>query len=169
MQDSIIRLCYQRRITNLSKDAWEAGVFQSTYAEYLLQSQFYNRDKQYSRFSELIRAVPAAVKLHFLVSAAVTPFLQQLEGKVPWIRDNAGVPFFSFRQYRFEIVESDSTQEGRHEIAFWFYSEPLRWHRETGHYLLLSANSSEATEDGVPTHLVEIQPGLSIFSIKPVS
>jgi hypothetical protein len=167
MENSIIRLCSQRCIDHTSTDAWDAAAFQSTYAEYLLQSQFYNRDKQYPRFSALLKAVPAAVKLHFLVSAAITPLLQQLDGSLPWLQDNAGESYFRFKQYRFEVLESDVKQPALHRLAIWFYSEPMRWHAQTGNYLLVSAVNHEPGEEGFRTHLIGLPTGLSIYSFKP--
>lgn len=168
MQDSIIRLCYQRCIDHASTDAWDAAAFQSTYAEYLLQSQFYNRDQQYPRFSALLKAVPAAVQLHFLVSAAITPLLQQLNGTLPWLQDNAGELYFHFKQYRFEVLESDVKQAAFHRIAVWFFSGPMRWHAQPGTHLLVSANDQEPGEDGFRTHLVAVPTGLSIYSYKSI-
>lgn len=166
MENSIIRFCYQRCIDHTSSDAWDAAAFQSTYTEYLLQSQFYNRDKQYPRFSALLKAVPAAVKLHFLVSAAITPMFQQLDGNLLWLQDNAGELYFRFKQYRFEVLESDAKQAAFHRIAIWFYSEPMRWHAQAGSYLLVSAAGNEPGEDGFRTHLIALPVGLSIYSFK---
>ena len=71
MAKKIIRLCYRKVIDASSSKTWEKYVFDSTYAEFLMQSQYYNQGKKYNSFGELIRNVPGAEKLHFLVSAAM--------------------------------------------------------------------------------------------------
>jgi hypothetical protein len=71
MYKGIIRLCYRKVIDVNSVKPWDKLVFNDTYSEFLLQSQFYNQKKKYTSFSDLITHVPAAEKLHFLVSAAV--------------------------------------------------------------------------------------------------
>ncbi len=81
-------------------------VWESTWSEYQLQVQNYDKDKRFTLFSELLHQVPAAEKLHFLVSASVTGYLRQLNGKVPDILNNLGIHFLPFRQYQFEIIES---------------------------------------------------------------
>ena len=74
MAKKIIRLCYRKVIDASSSKKWDKYVFESTYTEFLMQAQLYNQEKKYSSFSELIQNVPAAEKLHFLVSGAVVGY-----------------------------------------------------------------------------------------------
>ncbi len=165
MTQKIIRLCYRKLIDASSQKPWDKYVFESTYAEFLMQAQFYNPEKKYHTFSELLIHVPAAEKLHFLVSAAVTGYLSQLNGIIPDILNNLGKHFLHFKNYRFEIINSDINNKASHQVAVNFYSEPLIWHDTIGNYLLVSAAGEEKKEEGVLTDLVQLQPFLSIYSL----
>lgn len=151
-----------------SQKLWDKYVFDSTYKEFLMQSQFYNQEKKYSSFSELLIHVPGAENLHFLVSAAITGYMQQLNGKVPDILDNLGKQVLVFTNYRFEIINSDISNKATHQIAVNFFSEPVKWHDIAGNFLLISASDATVTTDGVLTNMLALQPFLSIYSIKEV-
>jgi len=166
MPKRAIRLCYRKIIDTSSQKTWDKYVFESTYAEFLLQVQFYNQEKKYNSFAEVLLNIPAAEKLHFLVSAAVTGYLQQLGSRIPDITDNLGKHFLNFKNYRFEIINSHIKNKASHQVAINFISEPLIWHDTIGSYLLVSDAGSEKKEDGVITNLVQLQPFLSICSLK---
>jgi hypothetical protein len=166
MAKGIIRLCYRKIIDASSQKMWDKYVFESSYAEFLMQSQLYNQEKKHNSFAELLIAVPDAEKLHFLVSAAIGGYMQQLNGIVPDILDNLGKHFLQFNNYRFEIINSDIKNKAAHQIAINFFSEPLVWHDTIDNYLLISTLGAEKNDDGVLTNLVQLQPFLSIYSIK---
>ena len=166
MQQKIIRLCYRKIIDSSSAKAWDRYVFDSSYAEFLLQVQFYNQQGQYKRFDELIKQFPAAEKLHFLVSASVTGYLQQLNNTIPDILNNLGKSFLSFSHYNFEIINSDIKNKNDHRVAISFFSELLTWHNTIADHLLVSELNQPAASDGQVTHMVRIQPYLSIHSLK---
>ena len=166
MHKKIIRLCYRKIIDAGSQQVWDKYVFEGSYTEFLLQSQFYNQEKKYTNFSELLLNVKGADKLHFLVSAAVTGYLQQLGGKIPDIADNLGKQFLVFKNYRFEIIESDIKKKAAHRVAVNFFSESLCWHDTINNSLLVSPANDEQTTDGILTHLLPLQPFLSIYSLK---
>jgi len=166
MPKRTIRLCYRKIIDVSSQKTWDKYVFESTYAEFLLQVQFYNQEKKYNSFAEVLLNTPAAEKLHFLVSAAVTGYLQQLGGRVPDITDNLGKHSLTFKNYRFEIVNSNIKNKASHQVAINFFSEPLTWHETIGNYLLVSDADSEKQDDHIFTSLVQLQPFLNICSFK---
>ena len=166
MAKKIIRLCYRKVIDASSSKKWDKYVFESTYAEFLMQAQLYNQEKKYSSFSELIQNVPGTEKLHFLVSAAIVGYLQQLDGIMPDILNNLGKHFLKFSNYRFEIINSDIKNKASHQVAINFFSEPLTWHDTIENYLLVSPVNEEKTDDGVLTDLLPLQPFLSIYSVK---
>lgn len=168
MPQKIIRLVYRKVIDATAKGSWEKYVFDDTYAEFLMQSQLYNREKKYQSFAELVLNVPGAEKLHFLVSAAVTGYLQQLNGLVPDIVNNNDKHFLTFTNYRFEIINSDIKSKSAHKIAISFYSGQWVWHETINDFLLVSAlsNDKKGAGDGmVLTEMVSLQPFLSIHSI----
>lgn len=163
----IIRLCYRKVIDASSKKTWDKYVFESTCKEFIMQAQFYNQEKKYNTFGEIIMNVPTAEKLHFLVSAAVTGYIQQLKGIIPDILNNLGKHFLSFKDWKFEIINSDIKNKAAHKVAINFFSEPLTWYDTIDNYLLLSHLNGEKTDDGLLTHLLQLQPFLSIHSLKP--
>jgi len=166
MTKGIIRFCYRKIIDASSEKMWEKYVHESSYKEFLMQSQLYNQEKKYKSFAELLLNVPGAERLHFLVSAGVTGYIQQLNGVMPDILDNLGRHFIKFKDFRFEIINSDIADKSKHQVAINFFSEPMLWYDTVDNHLLLSAVSTEQNEDGVLTHLVMLQPFLSIYTIK---
>jgi hypothetical protein len=168
MQKKIIRFSYRKIVDAGSTLAWDKYVFESSYTEFLMQSQLYNREKKYSSFAEIVHHVPAAEKLHFLVSAAVTGYVQQLNGIIPGVLDNLGHYFLSFDNYRFEIINSDIKNKSQHKVAINFISQPMVWHYTIGNYMLVSEPGQATAGDGELAHLVEIQPFLNIHSLKPL-
>jgi hypothetical protein len=167
MEKKIIRLHYRKIIDAGNSKAWDKYVFEDTYKEFQLQSQYYNPQKKYSRFSELLQHEPKADKLHFLVSAAVTGYLQQLNGIIPDITNNAGRLFLPFKDFRFEIVNSDIKNKSLHQVAINFYSEPLVWHDIAGNWLLVSLDQAGEEEETL-IEMVSLQPFLSIYSLKTI-
>jgi hypothetical protein len=166
MSERIIRFCYRKIIDASSQSLWDKYVFDSSYTEFLMQSQFYNKEKKHSSFSELLQHVPGADKLHFLVSASVTGYIQQLNEQLPDITNNLGKLFLRFKGYRFEIINSDIKDKSKHQVAINFFTEPMIWQDTIGNYLLISPQDDNATTDGVLTHLVQLQSFFSIYSLK---
>ena len=165
MQKGMIRLCYRKVIDVHSVKPWDKLVFESTYTEFLMQSQFYNQDKKYFSFGEIITHVPAAEKLHFLVSAAVIGYLQQLQGRIPDLVNNLGRLFLPFKNFRFEIINSDIKDKSKHQVAINFFTDPLVWHDTVNNMLLLSVPGN--TENGeILTELFTLPPFVSIYSLK---
>jgi hypothetical protein len=164
-QPGTIRLCYRKIIDGQSLKRWDKLVFEDTWTEFRMQAQFYNQEKEYTTFSELIHHVPQAEKLHFLVSAAVIGYLQQLNRTVPDIQNNLGKLFLPFEHYRFEIIQSDSKDKTKHQIAISFITDPLIWHDTIGNQLLLSIPGK--TENGeLLTEQLVLSPFVSIYSLK---
>ena len=166
MPPKIIRLCYRKIIDAASTQVWDKYVFEGSYSEFLLQAQNYTQEKKYTSFAELLLHAPNAEKLHFLVSAAVVGYVQQLGNKIPDIADNLGKQFLSFKNYRFEIINSDIKKKANHSVAINFFSEPMMWHGTIDSYMLISPADGDTTNDGKLTHLLRLQPFLSIYSIK---
>lgn len=166
MSEKIIRFCYRKIIDASSQKAWDKHVFDSSYTEFLMQSQFYNKEKKYSSFSEMLHHVPGADKLHFLVSASVTGYMQQLNEQVPDIVNNLGKLFLRFKGYRFEIIDSAINDKSKHRVAVNFFTGPMILQDIIGNYLLVSSCGDNVTTDGVLTHLVQLQSFFSIYSLK---
>lgn len=161
-----IRFCYRKIIDIHSQGGWEKLVFESTYDEFRIQSQLYNPEGKFHSFAEILRKNHAAERLHFLVSAAVTGYLKQLDGRIPGVADNLGKHFLDFRQYRFEIINSAAENKAIHQVAINFFSEPVVWHDSVGDFMLVSKKGAAETADGTLTHLIQLQPFLSVYSLK---
>lgn len=164
-----IKLCYRKIITNTSQDDWAKLVWESTYSELQLQKQLYDQQDKYNRFAELLHHYPAAEKLHYLVSTAVTGYVKQLNGIVPDITDGLGKRVLPFTQYRFEIINSSSINKNEHSVAINFYSQPLQLHQVIGDHLVVSTADNVTDELGyLSVFTIRLQPFLSIAYLKPV-
>lgn len=166
MAKGIIRLLYKKVIDANSSRPWEKCAFNDSYSEFLLQAQLYKRDKKYTSFTDLQANVPNAEKLHFLVSASITGYLQQFNGLVPDITNGAGKTFLPFKQYRFELLDSDTCNINKHRIALHFITTPLLWIDTVGSQLLISVNNTPHTDDEVLTEMLTLTPFLTIHSYK---
>lgn len=166
MKEKVIRFCYRKIIDSSSEKVWDQYVFESSYKEFLMQAQYFNQEKKYTKFAELLLNVPGSVRLHSLVSTAITGYVQQLNEKIPDILDNLGRHFLEFKQYRFEIINSDIKNKDAHKVAINFFSKSMIWHETIGNYLLVfPSDLKNSGENEILTHLVQIQPFLSIYSI----
>lgn len=164
---TVIRLCYRMIIHATSESAWDKMVWNSTYAELQMQRQLYDPQGLHNRFADLLLHYPAAEKLHYLVSAAVTGYIQQLHNIIPGIQDMLGQRVLRFTQYRFEIINSNSRDKNEHSIGIHFYSDPLQLQESIGNHLVLALPDDKADEQGlVPVFTIALQPFLSIAYIK---
>lgn len=167
MKKKIIRFCYRKIIDESSGGAWEKLVFGSSYTEFRMQAQLYNPGNRYKTFGEILLKNAAAERLHFLVSASMTGYLQQLGGKIPGGQDNLGRHFLKFSQYRFEIINSNIEDKAAHQVAINFFSEPMYWHDTIGNHFLVSEVAAPVTADSILlTNLVQLQPFLGVYSVK---
>lgn len=164
MADRLITLCYRKLIGADATRPWDKLVFDDSYREFRMQAQYFNQERKYRTFGELVHHVPGAEQLHFLVSGAVRGYLQQLGGTVPDIVDNVGRLFLKFEKFQFELINSDLHDSAKHHVAINFFAEPLVWHATIGDYLLVGppAVPGQAT----PTQLFRLQPYLTIHSLQ---
>jgi hypothetical protein len=165
-EEKTIRLCYRKIIDAASVAVWDRYVFDSSYTELLMQAQFYNQEKKYNTFAELLLNVPASEKLHFLVSSSVIGYLQQLNGIIPDVLDNLGRHFMPFKNFRFEIINSDFRKKEIHRVAVNFFSEEMTWHNTIGNQLLVSIPGKQENTGETLTHMLELKPFLAISSLK---
>ena len=167
MAERTITVSYRKVIDASVTRPWDKLVFNDTYAEFRLQAQYFNQQRQYRTFGELLQHVPGAEKLHFLVSAAVRGYVQQLGGLVPDVLNNQGRHFLPFTTFQFELINSDLLDQSRHQVAINFYSEPLFWHDTIAPYLLVSEKATLPEPTGeILTHLFELEPFVSIHSLR---
>ena len=163
MADRLITLCYRKIIDSTATKPWDKLVFEDSYREFSLQAQYFNQEKKYRSFGELLHYSPGAEQLHFLVSGAVRGYLQQLNNLVPDVANNIGRLFLKFDKFQFELINSDLFDKAKHQVAISFYSELLVWHATIGEYLLVAPPQPEP--GAVLTHLFRLQPYLTIHSL----
>lgn len=164
----LITLAYRKIIDASATRPWDKLVLEDSYRELRMQAQRYNPQGQYRTFGELLHHVPGAEQLHFLVGGSIGGYVQQLGGTVPDIVNNVGRYFLRFSRYQFELINSHLHDPGRHQVALNFYAEPLRWHDTIAPYLLVSDPAAPAEAGGeVLTHLVQLQPYLTIHALHP--
>ena len=167
MAEKVITLCYRKIIDSSNVNFWDKYVHEDSFAEFKMQAQFFNQEQKYNTFAELLMNNESAEKLHFLVSAAITGYISQLNGIIPDVLDNLGRRFLTFEHFKFEIINSDINDRTKHKVAINFFSKPLLWHYTIDNLLLVSQFKA-ATTDEIFTNLFQIQPFVSIHSIKMV-
>lgn len=165
MSKGIIQLYYRKIINSESTKAWDRFVFEDSYTEFLMQAQYYDQGKKYASFSELLSVKPGAEKLHFLVSSAIVGYIKQLNGIMPDIQNNLGKIFVPFTNFRFEIIETHTSNKKAHQVAINFLSDPLIWHETIGNNLLVSVKDIEQQKDVFLTDVFSLQPMVSIYSL----
>ncbi|MGN7987810.1 hypothetical protein ACTJKC_10745 [Pedobacter sp. 22226] len=168
MSKKVITLCYRKIIDFTNTSPWDKFVHEDSFAEFKMQAQFYNQEKQCTTFAEMLVNVPDAEKLHFLVSASITGYLRQLNGIIPDVLDNLGRRFLTFENFKFEIINSDINEPEKHKVAINFFSKPLVWH-DTIDNLLLVSQFKATDEEEVLTNLFQVQPFVSIHAIKNIN
>lgn len=169
MVKGIIRLCYRKIIDISSQKSWDKFVFDDTYMEFFMQAQFYNQEKKYTTFQELVNNVPNAEKLHYLTSTAAIGYIRQLNKIIPDIANVSGKLCLPFTQFKFDIIQSHVENKDSHRIAISFYSDPLTWIDTIDNQLLIAyGDQREALQEGkeIDTDMIALQPYLSISSIQ---
>lgn len=170
MPKGIIRLSYRKIIDASSQKVWDKYVFEDTYQEFYMQSQFYNQENKYSTFQELLENVPNADRLHYLTSTAAIGYIRQLNQIIPDIANHAGKLCLPFTQFKFEIVHSHVREKEAHKVAIYFYSDPLTWLDTVDKSLLIAyGNQRELLQAGkeVETDMIVMQPYLTISFFQP--
>ena len=127
MARGIVTLCYQKVIDASSQGAWERDIFEDTRKEFYMQAQQFDQKGLCHTFSDMLRRIPKADRMHYLVSTAAVGYLRQLNQIIPDIRNLYGNLCLPFTNFRFEIIQSHVTDSSLHSVAIYFYSDPLTW------------------------------------------
>ncbi|MFT4033813.1 MAG: hypothetical protein QM669_15475 [Siphonobacter sp.] len=165
----IIQLGYRKTIDASAQKTWDRVVFDATYQEFFMQAQFYNQEKKYSTFDELLVNVPQADRLHYLTSTAAIGYIRQLQDFIPDVLNGFGKPCLLFKNFTFEILHSHIQNKQEHAIAITFYSEPITWIDTIGEKLLV-ANGDQRDANGRPitTELIILPSTVNIHSLSYV-
>src|SRR6185503_2458067 len=105
MKKALITISFTQLI-DASKQGWfEKGVINSSYEEFLLKSQVYNREKKFKTFLEMKADDGKANSLHYKCGFPIIPYVDLLKNEIPGLKDNTQRPI-KFKTYQFQITDS---------------------------------------------------------------
>ncbi|WEK37000.1 MAG: hypothetical protein P0Y53_05745 [Candidatus Pseudobacter hemicellulosilyticus] len=159
MNRPTIVIAFRQLINAQRTAAFEQTMLRLSYQEFLLKSQAYNPEGRYDRFTALVKADGRANSLHYKTSFAVIPLIEQLNGRIPLLKDTFEKPL-PFERTAFELVESSISDFSLHAVALTYYTPPLLLLESFGGFLLLSAD----VEQGSEPFMLQVNPNLSITS-----
>ncbi|WP_258099588.1 hypothetical protein [Marinoscillum pacificum] len=164
-----VKLCYRKLVTSESKSAWEKGVFEDSFREFLIQSQQFDTDGSLRTFAQFEQSSIDMVKFNYLVSTSIVGYLRGLNGMMPDhynVLDQACVPF---KNYQFEIVKSDLDDKSAHVITINFYSDWLTWIDNINGQLLFTDGDKQLSilrGEEIFTHMVSLGENFQICQFK---
>ena len=167
MYKAKIKLVYKQVIDAQSESAFEKAIIHASYQEFLLKSQAYNRDGKFKTFSRMKANDGRANSLHYKLSFSVLHFIDQLDNKIPVLKDNLGNKL-AFETAAFELVESHTEDMQLHKVAINYQTEILTLIDFMGDYLLLT-KETPANDEPANTFVVKMQPDLSIISYQAIN
>jgi hypothetical protein len=163
MYKAKIKLVYKQVIDESSESGFEKAIFKATYEEFLMKSQAYNPDGKFKTFNKLRAHDGRANSLHYKLSFAAGHFIEQLNNKIPLIKDNLGNKL-SFETARFELIESHTEDISLHKLAINYETAEMTLLELFGEYMLLTQENPEEKEDTINTFILRMQQDLSIVS-----
>ena len=167
MYKAKVKLVYKQVIDALSESSFEKAIIHASYQEFLLKSQAYNTEGRFKTFSRMKANDGRANSLHYKLSFSVLHFIEQLDHKMPFIKDNLGNKI-SFDTAAFELIESHTEDSSLHKVAINYQTETLTLIDFMGNYLLLTKETAESNEP-LETFVVRMQPGISIMNYQEIS
>jgi hypothetical protein len=168
MIKGIIKFSFQKIIDENSTSLWDKYVFDDTWMEYKIQAANYNQQSKARLFTDIIKQNAAAQKLHYSVSVAAVGYIRQLQGVIPGLLNAHGKIVVPFKNFKFNIIESDITNGKLHRIEIIFISEPIICiDFFNNHYLIAAADKQQELNEGkeVETEMIPHSNQLSIYSI----
>jgi hypothetical protein len=157
MQKTFIKISYRHIIEHAAQTSFEQHIHRASYEEFLMKSQAYNAEGKFKTFTELKANDGRANSLHYKSGFAVTGFVDLLNNKIPFLADNTGKPI-TFDDYRFEVIESDITDQQKHIVALHFTTPALILKQSFANFLVLANDGAENNE----TFTVQLQSNISI-------
>ena len=168
MQKGLVKLAYRQVINADSKGSFERNVLNTSYEEFFMKSQAYNQEQKFKTFKEIVANDAKANSLHYKSGFAIGTLIQQLNNKIPELRD-ALDKSLSFEGYMFEIIDSDITNAAAHKVAIIYTTGTFTCFGTIGDYLLLAEGDklNQPESEPIETVTLKMQNGLSIFSYQP--
>ncbi|MCP9762796.1 hypothetical protein [Lacihabitans soyangensis] len=160
-----ITLQYKKIIDKNAINNWDKEVWNETFLEYRMKSQYYDADLQFPLFQNLVLAKPEAVKLHYLTSLGCIGHIQRLNNLFPDVTDTLGNRTVPFVHYDFRILSADFNHKENFVIQLDFVSKPLLYLESIGENLLLGLPETRLAQK-IDTIMVKLLPNLMINSLK---
>lgn len=165
MTHPIIKLGYRQIIDVSAQSDFERNVFNDTYSELQLQAKVYNREGKFNTVAEMISANPKANSLHYKVGFAIGLYVNDLNKKIPGLKDSLGDPVF-FDIFKTDIIHSDLTNKTSHKIALTYFTNPQLLVSSFGKYIVLSEPKEigQQLKGELKTYTIALRPQLSIVN-----
>lgn len=170
MPRALITIAYKQVIDAASQNRFEKDILRFSYEEYKMKQQAYNADGSIKRFTALKAKDGRANSLHYKSGFAVAGIIETLKNNIIVLQDNEEKNF-EFETYRFEVIESDITNETLHKVAIHYISVLLTLYESIGEYILVAKGDKSAEKSTEPTEtfLVKVQAGMTIVSYKELN
>ena len=104
------------------------------------------------------------------VGFAVGLYVGELNGQIPHLTDALGQPI-AFREHRFALLGSDSTDQTKHRVALTYLTDTLTWLGTVGDALLLTTGdpATSPANAAFDTFTVAMQPKRRTANLSIVS
>lgn len=169
MVKGLIKFCSTKVIDANSSGIWDKRVFEDTYKEFFMQAQQFDQQKKYKTFQEILKNVPKADGMHYLVSTAAIGYIRQLNARIPDAFNTTGKPCLPFKNFKFEILQSHVQDKRLHKVVIYFYSDELIWIDTIDKSLLFAHGAQiELLQKGDPveTETLVVPPDAAICSFR---
>jgi hypothetical protein len=169
MPKALIKIAYKQVIDAASQSIFEKDILHFSFEEYKMKQQAYNTDSSITRFTALKAKDGRANSLHYKSGFAVAGIIDSLKNSITVLQDGAEQNF-TFDTYRFEVIESDITNELLHMVAIHYISATLTLYEIIGDYLLLAKGDKtiENSPEPAEVFMVKVQPGMTIVNYKEI-
>lgn len=162
-----IRLAFRITIDQNSEHLWDKYVFEDTYNEYRIQHQVFNsNEKPVNYYWELLAQNPNAYKIPFLLSAASENYIKQLNGEIKSLPDVLCNQFFTFENYKLDLVSAHLKDASKFKIGITFFSKKLLLIDIIDQKFLLSENLNK--EEVLSTYMLAFHPQISICEYEKI-
>ncbi|MFT4024438.1 MAG: hypothetical protein QM664_11710 [Flavihumibacter sp.] len=156
-----IKIAYRVVLDGSAGLNWEQLVYESSYREYRMQHQTYQKaGRPVQTYKELLAVNPAAQNIPFIIGASIEGYIQQLGGVIPGVADQLNANFLPFVNYKVDVISSDFSDRSKHKIAITFFSPMMVFLAEVNGALVVSLNGGG--EKGFETLMFPFKKQLSI-------
>ncbi|WP_312076659.1 hypothetical protein [Chryseobacterium sp.] len=162
-----IRLAFRIVIDHQSSLPWDKFVFEASYFEYRIQHQMFDdKTNSVKNYWELLLQNTNAKKIPFLIDAAISGYVAQLNGEIKSLSDVLGNTFFPVESFKTDLVSSNLEDHTKHKLGITFYTPELLLLDIIDGKYLLSKNLN--SENGFETFMMPFHPQVSIANYFPL-